>query len=215
MKELLGIEQVICLTIPKREDRREHADKEFEEAGIEFIYHCGIDLSGEKSRGEKFTGGMKGCFQSHQDILRMALSGGIECLMVTEDDLVFVPGFNDLIKMAVKELPADWDMLYLGYESHKPGPNVNSFGKGIRMIEGNKWWGVPTSIWGTHGYVVRGRHTIEALLKGMDKMEMQVDQQWIHLVLPKSGLKYYAVHPMLIKQVSPRVLSSDVQNHRN
>lgn len=213
MKELLGIEQVWCLTLPKRADRRAHASKEFEAEGIPFTYYFGVDRSEEKRHGEKFTGGMVGCFESHKDMLDMAVNTGIECLMVTEDDLLFVPGYKNLLQMAVKELPKDWDMIYLGYESHKPGPNVNSFGRGVKMLEGNKWWGVPHSIWGTHGYVVRGRHTMEKLLEGMAKMEMQVDQQWIHLVLPKSGLKYYACHPMLIKQVSPRVLSSDVQNH--
>jgi glycosyl transferase family 25 len=55
-----------------------------------------------------------GCRKSHQAIIGMAKENGWERVLIFEDDVIFI---NDTVKVfdeATKQLPAEWDMLYLG-----------------------------------------------------------------------------------------------------
>ena len=60
--------------------------------------------------------GAWGCARSHIRIIEDALNGGVESLLIFEDDAVFAPDFNERWPLFCERLPADWDGLYLGGE---------------------------------------------------------------------------------------------------
>lgn len=55
-----------------------------------------------------------GCFRSHQGAIEQALNDRVHSLLVMEDDAVCQPEFLKLFGKFVKELPADWQWVYLG-----------------------------------------------------------------------------------------------------
>lgn len=55
-----------------------------------------------------------GCFRSHQGAIEQALNDRVHSLLVMEDDAVCQPEFSKLFGKFVKELPADWQWVYLG-----------------------------------------------------------------------------------------------------
>lgn len=73
------------------------------------------------SDGTPISNGDIGCVLSHLKLVKMARQSGIPNYLVLEDDVEFAPDFNDRFSEAIGELPADWDMLYLG-GSHMEEP---------------------------------------------------------------------------------------------
>src|ERR1043165_9507950 len=59
--------------------------------------------------------GLIGCFLSHYFILQEAVMNNYKRLLIFEDDVTFIKGFNEAFAYAKKQLPDDWEMVYLGY----------------------------------------------------------------------------------------------------
>jgi GR25 family glycosyltransferase involved in LPS biosynthesis len=67
------------------------------------------------------TRGAYGCLESHVRVVREARDAGLSSVLVFEDDVVFDPQFKEKFATFIQELPADWDMLFLG-ALHKDEP---------------------------------------------------------------------------------------------
>lgn len=69
-----------------------------------------------------------GCLQSHLALVRRARAEGWPNLLILEDDVVFAPGFQEKFARYCRQVPAHWDMLYLGAshlgEPVRPGGNL-------------------------------------------------------------------------------------------
>lgn len=65
--------------------------------------------------------GAYGCLLSHVQVVRAAREAGAASVLIFEDDAVFDPQFKEKFSTFGKEVPADWDMLYLG-ALHKDAP---------------------------------------------------------------------------------------------
>jgi len=55
-----------------------------------------------------------GCFRSHQGVIEQALNDQVESLLILEDDALCHPDFEELFTAFSKELPSDWQWVYLG-----------------------------------------------------------------------------------------------------
>ncbi|WP_436714918.1 glycosyltransferase family 25 protein [Roseiconus lacunae] len=55
-----------------------------------------------------------GCFRSHQCVIEQAIGDGIQSLLVMEDDAFCHAEFSTLFKTFERELPIDWQWVYLG-----------------------------------------------------------------------------------------------------
>lgn len=60
--------------------------------------------------------GAWGCMRSHLRVWEDALSGGVQALLVFEDDAAFCEDFADRAKAFLAHVPDDWDQLYFGGE---------------------------------------------------------------------------------------------------
>lgn len=95
---MLGqFENIICLNLQKRDDRRNRMKEEFKKLNLDVKFYRAI------------PGGVAGFCQSMFNIFH-DFEGS---LFVFEDDVQFIadPG---IIDVAFSELPDDWDMFYLG-----------------------------------------------------------------------------------------------------
>lgn len=202
----LSINQMYCLNLKHRTERLMYAAKHLDDHGIYGVHFWpAVDGRAERltSNIARLTPGMLGCYESHKQILTHALQNNYESIIVFEDDLQFIPGFNEFMTIALKQIPEDWQFVYLGHQEH------GGFGDHLEQI--SNFWVKPKSVWGTQCYMVRGRSTIEAILQRMQKQEMQIDEQLIHMILPNSGIKYYAIFPSVVGQAFEK-FGSDIQD---
>jgi GR25 family glycosyltransferase involved in LPS biosynthesis len=153
----------------------------------------------------KFTPGMLGCFLSHFSIIKDAVDKGYDKILIFEDDVKFMPGFDFMMDKALKEMPEDADFIWLGY-------NIHSQVKLEQIVEINKSWIRTPSHWGTHCYGILNRETIRKVYDGLREMKNQVDIQLILNVLPKQNINHYAVVPALVIQNSQ--FESDCQTRK-
>lgn len=71
--------------------------------------------------GWSHSAGAYGCLLSHVEVIREARDAGASSVLIFEDDAVLAPEFQDQFACFIKEVPDDWDMLYLG-ALHKDEP---------------------------------------------------------------------------------------------
>jgi hypothetical protein len=69
--------------------------------------------------------GAWGCYKSHLNILEYCLNNGISSYIVFEDDAQFKHDFEDKYSTFMKEVPSDWQQIYLGgdlqhWQTHPP-----------------------------------------------------------------------------------------------
>lgn len=75
---------------------------------VKFLYEGHEDIT----RAEKIS-----CTLSHQAIIQDAKNKNYDCVLIFEDDCLFLDGFKENLENCVLELPKfEWDILYLGGE---------------------------------------------------------------------------------------------------
>ncbi len=201
------VKSKFLINLKRRPDRLKYALEQFEKIGIsdvKLIPAVDANELGLKSNIERIKPGMVGCFESHKLIMKACLDNGIESYVVFEDDPKFIDGFNQLLEMALQQLPSDWEFVYLGCTEHE------GFGTHLKQV--NDFWVIPNNAWGTQCFMMRGTKTIEKIYKALEVQEMQIDEQLTHMVLRTLGIKHYAVFPSMVNQLFE--LDSDVQDRK-
>lgn len=113
-------DKVFCINLTRRPDRLAQAQDEFAKYGIRVEFVAGVDgLSLPEQNmiskdGLKVSRGDLGCTLSHLKVVRMAKEQNLKSYFVFEDDVEFAPDINAKFFAYMYQLPADWDMLYLG-----------------------------------------------------------------------------------------------------
>jgi len=87
--------------------------------------------------------GALGCLRSHRIALEYAKLKGWEMVLILEDDAQPVEGFNEKLADAMRELPEDFDMLWLGGNNNTPPAPYSPL---LKQLTGS---------WGTYGMVIR------------------------------------------------------------
>lgn len=101
-------DRIVVINLDRRTDRLAQFDSQARDLGIDYIRHSAIDA---QALG---IDGVTACRQSHHDVLVNAAAGGVERLLIFEDDAEFKAGFNESFSAIAANLPDDWQMLYLG-----------------------------------------------------------------------------------------------------
>lgn len=129
-------DKIVVLTLPRLTDRIEYIKKTFE--GLNYNFFYGVDkqttsLDELKEQGlysteqyrrfykkpTEIATGMLCCSLGHLRIYEYIVENGFEKTLVLEDDAV--PVIKQLSKFPaiIKDLPEDWELLYLGYEKNE------------------------------------------------------------------------------------------------
>lgn len=199
----LGLEAMFLLNLVRRPERLKHAQQQFKSIELTGVTHWpAIDAKelGLKSTITDLSPGMIGCYKSHRQIMKHCLDNNINSYIVFEDDIMFIPGFNDFAELAIEQLPSDWEFVYWGCTEHLNG-------KPLKVI--NEFWVIPNSVWGTQCFMIRGKKSIEKIYDALDKMIMQIDCQLSQIVLKGQNIKHYAVYPIAVGQLYE--IGSDIQ----
>lgn len=99
-------DKALCINLDKRTDRWEQTQDECNQWGINV----------ERVAALTGANGMQGLHFSNQTIFRLYAG---KQLLVLEDDVIFHRPLSTL-QEAYDDLPADWDMLYLGGNPERP-----------------------------------------------------------------------------------------------
>ena len=139
--------------------------------------------------------GAWGCYRSHLNIIEQALNNNIESVLLLEDDAECVEHFGEQWDEFYKQLPEDWELLYLG------GQHLRARAKPPRRLTAQVL--VPHNVNRTHAWALKGKGLIKAyrhLTATHDwKPRKHIDHRMGDLVA-RAGIKCYAPSTWLIGQ---------------
>src|ERR1035437_1301877 len=197
------VPRTFCVTLRETPKRKEEAEKYFDQIGLkaEFFYGIHGESFGLKTtipnyailpgRESFITQGAVGCLLSHLMLWNVLIHQPEDEFLILEDDVVFVDGFEEKFVKLKGELPADWEMVYLGYLI-----SGGTYGEGTTYVSENVIICKPVC---THAYMVK-KSALKTLIETNQLAWNPLDIQIIERSLPK--LKYYAVKEPLISQRS-------------
>lgn len=139
---------------------------------------------------------------SHHLLYKNILEEGHETALILEDDCLFLEGYKEVVEQAMKDIPEDWDMLYLGqanYDSIKIAQSPELKTKAIKEnISGRLY--KASRCWLTHAYVVR-KKALPKLIEGTQVLYASIDGVLADL---QENLNVYAIYPNIVKQDGTR-----------
>lgn len=179
-------DQIYILNLDRRPDRWSDIQKQLQIACISKVVRFpAIDKQP----------GWIGCFESHLAILQKALDTNARNVFILEDDAELYSDWMPIWQAGRRQMRADWDMLYLGYNlnpvANLPPPFVAS-----HLIHLN-------DALTTHAYAVNGKY-LASLIKHVQEsigLNLPID---IIYASQFSKIRAYGIYPMLFYQ-SPGV----------
>lgn len=104
--------RIFCINLARRPDRWAHVEAECRRWNLQVERFEGYDgIVDEQGR----INGNWGCTASHRALLDIIAYEQWPRVLILEDDFeVCVPDFHERFADAIREVPGDWDMLYLG-----------------------------------------------------------------------------------------------------
>jgi GR25 family glycosyltransferase involved in LPS biosynthesis len=130
--------------------------------------------------------GWAGCRSSHLAILEKCKTDPFH--LIYEDDIEFVgDNFHEIIQEAIKELPEDWDALYLGANPTKP---QEQYSEHLYLLNG---------AYTTHAIIWHNRAggAVEYMLEHKDEI-LKIDAFISAVLMPK--FNFFLTRPMLVTQ---------------
>lgn len=113
--------RIFCVNLARRTDRWESASKYFSVCGVPAKRFEAIDARDFEIKHELKTSACA-CSLSHIHIIQQAKFCGWDNVFVFEDDVELKDGFNQIFDRAIKDVPDDWELLYLGASHHNEAP---------------------------------------------------------------------------------------------
>lgn len=106
----------VCINLDRRIERWRQMQDKFYQHGIHAVRRF-VAVDGETSAiPASWPGspGAYGCLLSHLEVVREARRLGLASILIFEDDVVFDDQFEEKFAGYIRQLPADWDMLFFG-----------------------------------------------------------------------------------------------------
>jgi GR25 family glycosyltransferase involved in LPS biosynthesis len=206
-------DKVLIINLERDVNRMRNMDNLCKKEGLMYERCNAIDGSKKDKYNEYITkpcqwlctNGMIGCALSHYFIWKRVVEERIDRILVLEDDIYFMDGYKDVFKEAIKELPEDWDMFYLGCHGlcNKRNQNINLFMGVMHLIKNNgdsmsekKHVFIPELALTTHCYAIT-YDGCKKLLEYLNKISYHIDMS---IALKASKLRVYACEPNLAYQ---------------
>ncbi len=130
----------------------------------------------------KASAGAWGCLKSQIRVIEDALRDRVRCLLVLEDDCIWLPDAARLAREFLTEVPADWGQIYFGGQLRAKFPSEALTGK-VACLRAR-------SVHRTHAYAV-SRATMPRLLQ-----HIQHAPDYIRAAARKNGKKRHLDHQL-------------------
>jgi hypothetical protein len=192
--------KMFCITCRQTPERTAAAARHFQECGLAVELFAGVHgrsfgLRTAHAHGRHFVlppghrmlSGHVGLLLSHYMLWEALTRLPYDEVLILEDDAVFGPDFAERFAAAYAELPADWQMVYVGSFGDEGRPTA-------RLTERVAVVRYPL---GTHAYLVR-RSTLGLLLRTNQEARTHIDVQLAENTLPL--LNCYTFLPPLVGQ---------------
>ena len=137
--------------------------------------------------------GEVGCWMSHKQLLTHLATQNVPDNyghLILEDDVDLHSGFMDEFEVIAKQIPRNWDMIYLSMNRPVGNTRLSS-----RILKANTLKNIAKGNWGTQAYMVR-HGSIQKILKHLRFMTHAVDVQYNFAF---DDLDAYIIDPILIK----------------
>jgi GR25 family glycosyltransferase involved in LPS biosynthesis len=191
---------MFCITCRQTPERTAAAARHFQERGLSVEFFAGVHGRAFGLRtalahgrdhvlppGHRMLSGHVGLVLSHYMLWTALTHLPYDEVLILEDDATFGPDFAERFRQAYAELPADWQMVYVG-----------SFGdEGRPAVRLSEHVAVVRYPLGTHAYLVR-RSTLGLLLRTNQEARTHIDVQLAENSLPY--LNCYTFLPPLVGQ---------------
>lgn len=165
-----------------------------------FAYH--YTQSDLHFKGEYMSQGAVGCLLSHLRAWKRVVELNRPCI-VFEDDVNLLPNFDQMIALAIAELPPDWGLFYLADVVNTSAVRAAQFHHS-RML-----WRVSDEYWGTYAYAITPS-TARMLLSDVFPMNWQVDS-FIMNTTRARGVKVFRSKKNIVTTNGNDVRDTDVQ----
>jgi glycosyl transferase, family 25 len=106
----------VCVNLDRRPERWSRMQERFARHGISNVVRFSA-VDGERVDVPpewKGSAGAYGCLQSNLAVVKHARDEGWPSVLVLEDDVVFHESLTSRLPQLMAQVPADWDMLFLG-----------------------------------------------------------------------------------------------------
>ena len=177
-------DHIYILNLDRRPDRWSMIQTQLEQARIKkAVRFSAIDKKP----------GWVGCFESHLVMLQYALAANAKNVLVLEDDATFYADWMGIWQEGIKQVEADWDMLYLGYNLD-PENELHPELVASHLLRLN-------SVLTTHAYAVNGKYLADLVAYA----ESQIDSGLpIDVVFSKRlrHINAFGLYPMLFYQAT-------------
>lgn len=167
---------VRVVNLDERKDRLTTVAEEIEKLGVQWERYRAYNPVGIK-------GHWHGSSWSHIDVLRNAEG----LLLVCEDDVTFLQQARDVFDKAFDQLPADWDMLYLGGNVKRPAERYSE--NLFRIKEG---------VHCNHA-ILYSQKARELILRTYDVMSDKLYDNWLYHT-GQSMMKCFICYPVVAYQ---------------
>lgn len=109
--EIIFDGHLFVINLARRTDRWEHCQAQLKKFGLTTVTRFEACVDPNRERNDQNTG----CTLSHRTLLDLQIANQWQRMFVFEDDfdLIF-EDFHDRFEEYYKQVPADWDMLYIG-----------------------------------------------------------------------------------------------------
>lgn len=198
------VPRTFCITLRETPKRKEEAIKYFEQVGLKVEMFDGIhgQSFGLKTTipnytvlpGREYfiTPGAVGNILSHLMLWKVLLTQPEDEFLIVEDDVVLGDGFAEKFTKIKSELPADWEMAYVGWNA----PTGEHASESPTHVSENVVITKPSDL---HAYLVK-KSALKVLIATNQLAWNTLDAQVVERSLPK--LVHYAFNPPLISQKS-------------
>ena len=129
-------DKIFVVTIPRFADRQQRMNEHLKDWSFEYFYGADkLEMNYDKARndgtydedkakklqrqGKALNLGEIACSLSHRNIYSAMIEKGWQRILILEDDALPLYDHLDLLKDTIKELPVDWELVYLGYLKHE------------------------------------------------------------------------------------------------
>jgi len=181
-------DKIYCINLERRPDRRIKAENHFKSLGIEVDFFNAIDGNSLSNIPRGLNKGEIGCILSHIEIYKDSINKGIGNYLILEDDCEFDLDIDLKFKEYEKQIPNDWNLLYLG--GNHNGISLNKVSENVHKLH---------KTYTTHCYGVRSGFS-EILLKEINPNKIDIKQVDVELFDIQNKYQCYGITPHIAWQ---------------
>ncbi len=160
-----------CINLKSRKDKKTFMKKQAKKYNINIIFHTVT----------KHNNPIKGCLESHLQLVKKAKQNNFPYIAIIEDDAKFLrkPIFN---------IPNYFSLLYLGGS--------------IKQVEPyNEHYNIAKEVWSTHGYIIHSS-IYDKIIQDLETYNKEIDRYYVEQIQNKVERPCLVVKPLITTQKS-------------